>query len=709
MYIISKFKYLLIHFVLQITFIYLFTWISLKLIFQDIIGIFWIPNSIGVLFMLDINNTLKNKYLTSISPVVFSLSYYSYRILITPEIDRVLSLLLTIVNTFEIITIFILFVLFNVNIYQNFVKLKDVIKFIVIIFVSCSISSTLSAFSLMYINHYSFDNHLIEWFLTDFAGLFNILYLFANFYSFYNGVKNHKYINCKMIIKNLIIFSIPITCIGIIYLINYNSRIICFPLVFLSINIIKLCTLYTEQLMSSAITFITVIIVIISPLIQKGPIYYILKDDKSYNIIAATLTCTIMLSITNCITSTVIKASKNKTEELNKLFNEKVAFFAHIGHEFRTPLSTICATSEEMLFDNGKHFKSDIKSIHYAATSMSKNVNDIMDLFKFNNEPIKIVSELSNISVQINNVCRTFISHLEHKNIELITNLSDKCKFPIYTDIHRVNQILNNLISNAIKYTFREGIITINADIVGDYIPDTFAYLYISITDSGIGLSEIDCVNVLKDFYSCGKIRNIIGTGLGLSIVQHILKNMNGDLIVKSDGPDKGTTFAFKIKIKFAQIMKDSIYNTRWSINVINHEAYNNVNILIVEDSKQNSKILKRIIQDIDITINIDTVFCCKDGLDIIMQNKYDMIFLDLGLPDGSGLDIRNLILTNTTKCPKNITIILITATIIDFIDASLKNDVNIKYCLKPFSRDVIIETVNVTLIENQKKYNAIL
>ena len=530
---------------------------------------------------------------------------------------------------------------------------------------------------------------LIKRLITDFLNLLYILYTLNIIYNTNKqrhpltiGLKNKFYVG-------VVLFSIGLN--ASIYFLKYRFKLMCFPVIFLSIYLVEFVALSLAPLLNAIITFITVLCVIMSPLLGRGPMYRILYEtDSNINLVIAVNSCGLLLVLTSILASTIARSLKAQQKALEKSLKDRTAFFAHISHEFRTPLSIIKSLTEEMQYDQGKNYKDDIMTIHNAAITMTRNVNDLLDLFKLNNKEIQLNPEYCILECFIKSIKHTFITLATLKNIALHDEISPRCSKPVKIDKYRLTQILYNLINNAIKYT-HEGSITLKVDLEDDYEINKETYLIVSIIDTGIGLTASECTNILQDFYRSGNVQDIVGTGLGLSIVQHIVSKMDGVLTVESDGLNCGSTFKFKIKTMYCRESRDSI-NT--IAKVQNLDIYENLSVLIVEDSVPNAKILKRIIGGLSSTIICEIAGTCAKAYEYIDANKIDIIFLDLGLPDGNGVDVKKYIFENKNESINQISVVIITATVLEFIDKDMKKYKNVHYCFKPFSRKDILDTV---------------
>jgi signal transduction histidine kinase/CheY-like chemotaxis protein len=438
---------------------------------------------------------------------------------------------------------------------------------------------------------------------------------------------------------------------------------------------------------------------------KLGPVYFVISLARDEDIIldtsVAIQTLTIIIIIICIYITTLIKENSDKNQKLLYSLKERIHFFENLSHNLKTPLSVIQATSEQIIYEKEKSIKnnydsvSDITTILNSTVYIIRYIDDLLDLFKLNIESLKIVYKPDTI----NNICNLhkarILSLVKNKNLELSINLSENCKYPILIDEYRLCQIVNHLLENAVKYTER-GLVILNINLTGEYIPFNKTKLIIEVIDTGIGLTKKEIKNITKEFYRSENVKTTIGTGLGLSIVENILNNINGKILIESNGLNKGSKFTVIINTEYTILSEFKNEVNLCGLENINQK---NLKILIVEDSLLNFQILKRLIESLYSNIKCINAECCSVAYKLLNEEIFDIIFLDIGLPDGFGLDIKKYIENKLSINNPNIPIVLITASVLSSIDNTIKETEKLYFCFKPFSRKDVSNVLSKILI----------
>jgi two-component system phosphate regulon sensor histidine kinase PhoR len=216
--------------------------------------------------------------------------------------------------------------------------------------------------------------------------------------------------------------------------------------------------------------------------------------------------------------------------EIRKLETIRSDFVANVSHELKTPLTSIKGFVETLLggaLNDKENNRKFLKIIQDHAERLNKLVDDLLSLSHLESSEIRLEREEFSLREQLEKVLEGFKSQLKKKNIEVKNELAQK--FLIKADKHRIEQVLINLIDNAIKFNREEGYIRI-------YSEDLNSKIKIIIEDSGIGIPEKDIPRIFERFYRVDKARSreLGGTGLGLSIVKHIVELHTGLVSVES-------------------------------------------------------------------------------------------------------------------------------------------------------------------------------
>lgn len=345
---------------------------------------------------------------------------------------------------------------------------------------------------------------------------------------------------------------------------------------------------------------------------------------------------------------------KNKAEKANKLKNE---ILANMSHEIRTPMNAILGMTNHLI-EEEKNLSSleSLNIIKFSADQLLVIINDILDLSKIDEGKVsfeKIDFSLKNL---IENIIKLNLSKAIDKKIQLNFEYDSSIPLKIIGDPTRLAQILNNLISNAIKFT---EIGEVKLKIIQLKNTSEFTNIHFLIKDSGIGIPEDKLEFIFEKFNqaSTETTRKFGGTGLGLSIVKKLIQLMGSDVGVKSK-LSEGSEFYFLLNFPISKN-----FTTEPSIKSLEIEEknLNGLKILLVDDNEINIKIAKKFLDKWN--TNIDTALNGKEAIEKFLEKKdfYDLILMDLQMPIMDGYEASKQIL-EYQKSSKKIPIFALTA-----------------------------------------------
>ena len=384
-------------------------------------------------------------------------------------------------------------------------------------------------------------------------------------------------------------------------------------------------------------------------------------------------------------TNEQLQITKNKAEESDKL---KTAFLQNMSHEIRTPMNAIMGFSDLLAenFDNKPKLEKFTEIIKLRCDDLLSIINDILDISKIESGQLFLNPESCNLN-SIFDELNTFFSEYQKKterlNIRLnFATFDNKTNYAFKTDKVKLKQILINLIGNALKFT-ENGSVTIGCDVE----PDKLVF---HVTDTGCGIPKDKYDYIFERFSQLQQLpqKNLGGTGLGLSIVKGLVNLLGGKIWVESE-LGKGSTFYFSINYKNSN---NNIIEHQTNKIILNAENFNKT-ILIVEDDYYNSEFLKEIFSPFQ--FNILHAELGKDAIQMALNNKIDLILMDVRLPDITGYEVSKVIL----QSKPDMKIIAQTAyAAIDEREKALQNGC-IDYISKPTKRDRILSIVNKYII----------
>ncbi|MDE8034842.1 ATP-binding protein [Actinobacillus equuli] len=313
-------------------------------------------------------------------------------------------------------------------------------------------------------------------------------------------------------------------------------------------------------------------------------------------------------------------AHLNATLEKNN--RDKSVLMATISHELRTPLNGIIGLSRILLEGElTQQQREYLKTINISAVSLGHIFSDIIDLEKIDSRRIELFNKEVEFSQLISDISNFANLMADQRKIKFHISYSDNLPNFILVDNARLSQVLWNLVSNAVKFTPAGGDIYLDVQRVDD---DHFSF---SLRDTGIGIPKNEQRKVFAMFYQAenSQEKKAQGSGIGLAISKRIAKLMGGDLTLESE-EGKGSTFTLTIQADTVEAKK--------AVKINDHA----LKVLLVEDIEVNVVVARAMLEkfgcDVDVAMTGDEAF------ELFEQNSYDLILLDIQLPDMTGFDI---------------------------------------------------------------------
>ena len=308
-------------------------------------------------------------------------------------------------------------------------------------------------------------------------------------------------------------------------------------------------------------------------------------------------------------------------DKVEKISRDKTILMTTISHELRTPLNGIIGLSRILLEEQPTARQSSyLRTINSSAVSLSHIFSDILDLEKIDAHRIELNRKETDLYALLNDISNFAVLIAGEKHLEFRLICPPTLPNWLMLDGVRLSQILWNLITNAVKFT-PKGSVTLSIEQMAE---DEFA---IRVTDTGIGIAEDDLEKVFELYYQVDSHHyKSLGSGIGLSISKTIAQLMDGDLTVSSE-LGKGATFLLTFKAKEAQPPVEN-----------SNKVPLKLCILLVEDIEVNIVVAKSMLQKLG--YQIDVAMTGAEAIQKFEENYYDLIFLDIQLPDMSGFDI---------------------------------------------------------------------
>lgn len=330
---------------------------------------------------------------------------------------------------------------------------------------------------------------------------------------------------------------------------------------------------------------------------------------------------------------------KEKLEEISK---SKDMFFASMSHEIRTPINTIMGLNEMILREENisKEIEEDAYYIQKASAKLLSLVNDILDMSQLEIECMEIVPVQYRTTELFREAVRTIEVRMEKKKLKLLVDIDENLPSVLYGDEKRIQQIVMNLLTNAVKYTEKG---SISLSVTGEVIDDKNIKLKISVSDTGIGIKKEDLAHLFESFHRVDQKKNraIEGSGLGLSIAKRLAELLNGEITVDSVYRN-GSVFSVMIpqQIEDAQpIGKVEFFESTIESRKHYQKRFEapEARILLVDDDKNNLMVTSKLLRDTK--VQIDLAGSGKECLELTQMKYYHLILLDHMMPEMDGIE----------------------------------------------------------------------
>jgi len=331
----------------------------------------------------------------------------------------------------------------------------------------------------------------------------------------------------------------------------------------------------------------------------------------------------------------------------------KNRFLSRISHEIRTPMNTIMGITEIQLQNEtmAQNLKKAFIDIYNSSDLLLDVINNILDVYKIEANKIEIAFVEYDVASLINDIVQLNIMRMKNKSVEFEFNVDENLPIILFGDVIHIKQILNNLLSNAFKYT-ESGKVTFSISSEHSNKEHFDTNLIFKVSDTGSGMTEEQRSKIFDEYSHFSYL--IEGTGLGMNITQYLIKAMKGDVVVNSE-LGKGTEFIVSLPQKSTNsgVLGKELVESLQNFRYISYSQMRNArierepmpygNVLIVDDVESNLYVAKGLLQPYK--LSIDTADDGPEAIEKIKNgNVYDIIFMDHMMPEMDGIEAVKII-----------------------------------------------------------------
>ncbi len=430
--------------------------------------------------------------------------------------------------------------------------------------------------------------------------------------------------------------------------------------------------------------------------VAKHTIFAAHMDSLISNLIVSIL-LVVMILFENRVYISENKLIERQKEEIQKLSQSRSEFFSTVSHEIRTPIDTMLGFNELIIRDSASdEIAENALNIKSAGRLLLHLVDDILDVARLESGKMEIVQNEYDVVNMLADTINMTYEEAHEKKLEYFVDIDPLTPKVLVGDNIRIEQILINLINNAIKYT-NEGSITLSLRTKAANSGEIM--LVFSVEDTGIGIKKDAIAHVFDEFKRVNEngAKDVMGTGLGLTIVKMLTDQMNGEIQVNSIYT-KGSNFVVTIPqevIKsesIGEITLEDLKNKKLSAEYKQSFEAPGARILIVDDNQMNRVVARRLLRDTK--MEIDEAGSGQECLEKCANTQYECIFMDQVMPEMDGTECLRQIKQQMGGMNRETPVVVITAFTSGDDQAKFRMAGFDGYLLKPVNGEMLENTL---------------
>lgn len=371
----------------------------------------------------------------------------------------------------------------------------------------------------------------------------------------------------------------------------------------------------------------------------------------------------------------------------------KSQFLSVMSHEIRTPLNAVIGLSHLLMEESPRPDQfENLRTLQFSAESLMGLINDILDFNKIDSGKIELESVPFDLKFMVDRIVHSHSFTAKEKGLKMKLSIDDTIPQYLIGDPVRLGQVINNLVSNALKFTDK-GFVTISLHQINE-ANDAVKILFL-IEDSGIGIPENKRKEIFEAFTqaSSSTTRKFGGTGLGLAIVKRLVELHGSEIVLESE-LGVGSKFAFTLEFKFEITSENS--NEKKASN--SPKSMELASILVAEDNIVNQILIKKFLKKWNVG-HVKIASNGQEAIDLYEKQDFHILLLDLQMPVLDGISVAKHIRNMTDELKKNIPILVFSATSYEEIKDEMEEIGINDFVPKPFTPESLYDKLTQYLM----------